>query len=764
MSTSSPVPRRAWLVFTLGWTVLVVALLAHQTFLWNGGLKVDSDVLALLPRDEQDDVAQEALKQLSERASRRVVVLVGAPSVAQAGKAADALVSALGEQVTVVDEASSLEGFVGALTPFRDGLLTPSDRAFLEHASPQLLTARALALLHQPVGRRVGEWRDDPLQLFTAFLEARAQGTRVRPLDGRLVIDDGATQFVVVQVDSKAPAFSFDGTRRLEPVLEVALAKARTAGATEVLAAGIPRFAEAAAASASQEVSTVGVGSMLAILIVMWLAFRSVRPLLLVTATVGLGVAAGLSACVLVFGSVHVVTLVFGASLVGVAEDYGIHYFASRQAAPDTDRLELLWHHLPGLSLALLTSIAGYAMLAVAPFPGLRQVALFSGVGLAAAFLGAVAYFPFLDAKQVKQTAFATKWSASRQWWPVVRGGRAVVATLVVLALCGVGFARLTVEDDVRELSSAPKALLDEQLKVGKLMGLASPAQVFVVRGRDEAEVLEREEALTARLDGLVGKGVISGYDAVSSWVPSVPRQTEDRARSVAARTAIEHELADELDAAPVATGQPWRPLTVEDVLATPLGTRLLALWVPSGHASLVMLRGVTRASLPEVASLDDAARGVRFVDRTGTLSALLGRTRVSMTWLLVAGYALVFAALWARFRGRAWRALAPTVVGSLLAMASVGLLGEKLELFHVLSLWLLLGMGVDYGIFLLEHPSRQAGEAWLAVGLGAVSTLLSFGLLALSSTPAIHAFGLAMAVGIASVWALSPLFCDEPA
>jgi predicted exporter len=133
------------------------------------------------------------------------------------------------------------------------------------------------------------------------------------------------------------------------------------------------------------------------------------------------------------------------------------------------------------------------------------------------------------------------------------------------------------------------------------------------------------------------------------------------------------------------------------------------------------------------------------------------------MTWLLVAGYALVFTALWVRFRGRAWRALAPTVVGSLLAMASVGLLGEKLELFHVLSLWLLLGMGVDYGIFLLEHPSRQAGEAWLAVGLGAVSTLLSFGLLALSSTPAIHAFGLAMAVGIASVWALSPLFCDEP-
>jgi predicted exporter len=139
-----------------------------------------------------------------------------------------------------------------------------------------------------------------------------------------------------------------------------------------------------------------------------------------------------------------------------------------------------------------------------------------------------------------------------------------------------------------------------------------------------------------------------------------------------------------------------------------------------------------------------------------------MGRYRAFMLWLLIGGYALVFLALAVRFRWKAWRALAPTLLASLLAVAVVGLTGGKVQLFHVLALWLLLGMGVDYGIFLLEHPSRQAGEAWLAVGLGAVSTLLSFGLLALSSTPAISAFGLAMAVGVASVWALSPLFCDE--
>ena len=42
--------------------------------------------------------------------------------------------------------------------------------------------------------------------------------------------------------------------------------------------------------------------------------------------------------------------------------------------------------------------------------------------------------------------------------------------------------------------------------------------------------------------------------------------------------------------------------------------------------------------------------------------------------------------------------------------------------------------MGVDYGIFLLEH--RDDGASWLAISLGAASTLLAFGLLVPAGTP----------------------------
>jgi predicted exporter len=94
-------------------------------------------------------------------------------------------------------------------------------------------------------------------------------------------------------------------------------------------------------------------------------------------------------------------------------------------------------------------------------------------------------------------------------------------------------------------------------------------------------------------------------------------------------------------------------------------------------------------------------------------------------------------------------------------SVAVLGWLHVPLQLFSVLALALLLGVGVDYGIFLLEHPGD--GVSWTAIVLGAASTLLAFGLLALSSTPALHAFGMTMLSGVGAVWMLSPWFRPDP-
>lgn len=677
-----------------------------------------------------------------------MVVLITGPTEADSMAAADQFAAALkSDRLETIPGPRSDLSALEQLEPFRDRLLTQGQLARLANATPEELEQRALMQLQQPMSQRLGEFRDDPLQLFPEFLRERAQVTKVRPKGAHLVVEHS----VLLRYQLVGAAFALDGVAHLATALDVA--KAAVPANVEVLAAGVPLFAEAAAVQANGEVSTVGFGSLLAILLIMWLAFRSPRPLLLVVLSVGMGVAAGLSVCVLLFGKVHLMTLVFGAGLVGVAEDYGLHYFASRQAQPARDRRELLRHLTPGLFMAMLTSVAGYVMLAIAPMPGLRQVAVFSSVGLAGAFLTVLAWFPTLDRGAVKATRFSQLWAGTRAKWPSLSTKALVVAVLLSSAVTALGLSRLNPLDDIRALQASPPALIDAQRAVAQRIGLPSPAQFFIVRGDSEAQRLEREEALTTQLQELASKGVLTGHEAVSSWVPSPRRQEAQREVFTRASDAVLTRLADELEDAPAPRAESAL-LTVEKMLASSLGEALRPLWMKD--ASVVLVHAPQRDRLPELAALSSLP-GVRFVDRTGELSSLMQRWRVGMTELLLAGYTVIFVALFARFRRRAWRALLPTAVASGLALATVGFLGEPLTLFHVLALWLLLGMGVDYGIFLLEHSADQ-GEAWLAVGLGAVSTLLSFGLLAVSTTPAIHAFGVTLGVGVTLVWLLSPL------
>jgi predicted exporter len=67
--------------------------------------------------------------------------------------------------------------------------------------------------------------------------------------------------------------------------------------------------------------------------------------------------------------------------------------------------------------------------------------------------------------------------------------------------------------------------------------------------------------------------------------------------------------------------------------------------------------------------------------------------------------------------------------------------------------------MGVDYGVFLGEvRGDPQALRAtWLAVLVSGLSTILGFGMLALSDHPSLRSIGLAAGLGVFFSLALAP-------
>ncbi|HIV73217.1 MAG TPA: hypothetical protein H9903_19940 [Candidatus Aquabacterium excrementipullorum] len=766
MQGLSASPRRGWPLWgALLWLVAVAIIAGHQWVFWRAPA-LNTDVFDLLPQDQQQPLAQQAMTQMAGQAERRIVVMLGAADWETAQAAAKRFDASLTSQHAGLHRTAEAGGdALDFYKPWRDALLTDAQRRALVHPDVDALAGQALARLHGLSAGQPTTWLADPLGLWAGWWSQRASVTAARPRDGLLWAPDpkGDREWAVLLYEVEGSAFRMDGERRWADALERAGQPLKN---VQVISAGIPLHAEAGAAQGSWEMNVIGWGSLAAVIALVWGAFKALRPVVLIAGSLLIGCAAGLSVTVWVFGEVHVLTLVFGASLVGVAEDFGIHYFASRLGAPTQSRWTLMRHLWPGLALALATSVLSYLVMGVVPFPGLRQMAVFSAVGLTAAFLTVVCWFAWLDTGKLPGGRLEHRIAGSLQRWPRWRVRWTWAVGVLAVLWCAWGLSRLSINDDVRQLQSSPPALMKAQIQVGQLLKVPSPAQFFLVRGKDAEEVLQREEALKQALTPWIASQLKGGADvglaAVSDWVPSAARQATDRALTATAEQAVLARVAHALDEPLVRPAFSPQPLTVPAWLASDASMGARGQWIDQpeggGKASAVLIRGLAHAEqLAELQRLAGTVPGVSWVDRVDAISQLMGRFRHNMGWLLVVGHVLVWAALAVRFGQNAWRAWLPTAIASVLCVATLGVLHEPFQLFSLLALLLLLGMGVDYGIFLMEHQGDEQGHAWLAVVLGACSTALSFGLLGLSTTPALHSFGLTLLIGLTIVCLLAP-------
>lgn len=773
--------------FALAWALVVCLLLTHNAYMWLGKRIVpDTDILALLPVQERDPVLQQSFMHMVDAAQQRVIVLIGAADWEGAKRAADAYGSVLATKPDLLQATQQTDRIQSDwLAKFQQHsliLLTSEQEALLRTQPQQFWLESALSKLYSPfAGPKLGAWRDDPFGLFGGWVQQRAQETPVRPRDGRLFVADAEKQYVLMPLTLKMPAFSMSAQQLLVPLLAQASEAAHKAvPQVEIISAGVILHAAAAGEQASSEVSTIGVGSLLGIIVLMWLTFRSFKPIALILLSIGIGCLGSLSICWILFERIHLLTLVFGASLIGVAQDYGLYFLCNRLSADaKLDSLTLLKRLFPGLSLTLLTTVIGYMGLALTPFPGLRQMALFSALGLVFAWLTVVFWFPsIVSGGSLKSGALARMNDTALIRWPLLRMNKVTLSFVALFVLvAAIGCSRLGVNDDIRLLQNSPKQLISDQIKLSKLLDAPTPVQFFLVRGASAEIVLQREELLKKRLDPLVVQHKITGYQALSNWVPSSRTQS-------ARRTLLEEKLlkeggplaqlaaqigedADWTAAARVHLLESGKLLTAEEFLRTPASEPWRHLWlgqVQGEHASIVALRGLSNANLPLLRQAGAGLEGVQWVDKVSEISSVLGRYRQYMGWVVLCSYLVVFGLLFPRYRRNTWRVLAPTAIASVVTLAILGYASQNLQLFHVLALMLLLGVGVDYGIFMQEHPSRRNSTSWLVVGLSAASTILSFGLLGLSRTPALQAFGLTMLIGIALVWVIVPCFGKESA
>ncbi|QWD91639.1 MMPL family transporter [Polynucleobacter sp. MWH-Braz-FAM2G] len=750
-----------------GFLAITLGLLAWTIFNFsNIASHVDSNIFSLLPKSDRNQIAKEFIERIGKNGEKSLVILVGSNSL-ETSLAAEKRLRDLIKELPVVSASSeNYSEFLAKLTAHRSGLLTSDDIAHLNTESSNFWVERSNALAYA-LGSSVVPWKDDPFGLLNDWLYKLGKTSKVRPYGDSLVAQGSDRSYVVVPLRVDDSVNSMNSQIHLADSLNIAINSTKDKfPEVEIVKSGVIFFAAATSKSVEKDISLIGLVSGTLALTLILLVFRSLYAVGVVLITVSIAFLYAVLAAYLFFPKIYILTIAFGISLIGMSADYCL-YWLTASMGDHKDTFERRRYLLPGMSLALITTALGYLLMIATPFSVLSQMAVFSIVGIVAAWLTVVLLFPFIegldfnDSKAVNliKNLQLLVWGASTKF--------KVLATIGIIALSFYGLQATKVDDDLRSMASLDGGLVADQLKASSILGIPSPSQFFVITTSSEQETLEKTENLAAKLDKLVADGLITGYQAVTLYVPSIASQKiASQAYASSNKGSASKSLAKEFGIDGTwATNQSRvdPPLTIGDIKDLPIYQKLSYLWFDSesyaGKSSAVLLTGVSSSAAVQALS-GVADHEVSWVNKTQEISELFGNYRTLFSYVIAVGYLLTFVVVSIRYRRDAWRALVPPIFATLLTLAILSLLGETISLLSVVAFALLLGVGTDYGIFLLQYPSDR--RVLLSISVAALMTLISFGSLAFSSIPALHSFGIALLFGVFLSWLLTIFFAKQ--
>jgi predicted exporter len=758
----------------LAWLAIVLIAGVALALRFYHGVEFRTDILALFPQQERDPALQRVNAQVTALLGKRVLLLVGDADRNKARTAGDTLSRALASSglVATVDyrvSGDSLRDLGRTLFRYRAGLLAPEDRALLEQNRGKTIVARALATLYGPAAITDRTLlRDDPFFLFQHYLlQLPVPLPLVHSDDGVLSVERNGETYVLLSAQLAGDAYAFDFEDRFVTMLAAAERRLqKRTPSLRFLHFGAVFYAHAGAASVRRETNAIALLSALGTVALILVVFRALRPLLLGATAIGVGVLFAFAGTLWIFGTLHVIVLLLGTSLIGIATDYCLQYLATRFDTAIEAPRERLRRVLPGISLGLATTLIGYVTLVLAPFPGLREVAVFSAIGLLGAFVTLLLWFPLLDQRAPLRHGDRMLALASGLWrfWaePRLRWAQFAVGGLC-LAGAVAGMTRLKIVDDVHAFQALSPPLHRQELEIRRLTGMHQGTQFAVIRAASEESALEREEALVAALQAAERDGEIAGVQAIAQIVPSAARQRENRALvrdrlTTPYLAAYDAQLG--LPPAPAATANGLPVLTLA---AIPKDSPLAYLrnFVLSGEAGetihLVLLDQVRDPAAIQriVAGLP----GVQLVDPAADITRLLGEYRTRAVVLLGISAVLMLPVLvWRYGPAASARVFLPPVAAVVLTPPLAALLGVPFTFFGAMALILVLSIGFDYTVFCRESEDSPRSTTMLGIWLAMITTILSFGLLAFSTTFAVHAFGTTLLIGTSLAFVFSPL------
>ena len=427
---------------------------------------------------------------------------------------------------------------------------------------------------------------------------------------------------------------------------------------------------------------------------------------------------------------------------------------AARRCEPPLRPEEDYWAKVRRLAKPLLasclTTVAGFALLLFSELPFIRQLGVFVGAGLVCALVGAVVYF-----STVRNPFLETRAFGGERVMPI--GARLWLRRLLTLLWLSAlfGLPRLTWKDDIRELEIPSVELKENDARIRGLFGDQEERTVYISYGSNLREAragLEKfENWLKATSGGrtqTMGLGSIVPTAEEHVWALRFVREQTGFPSQL--RAALAAGGFDEAGFGPFFEAYAkYASAAKESDYESSLEALQAKLTGPVGllvHTGQPLSWFVTLASEAPVMVLPAEMQTVS-AGQLQTLNRIFSRYRQSALWLSLIGLAIVGAGVFLSYGLRDGLRIFAIPCGACLGIFGLfGWLGQPLNLFHLLGAFLGVCLTHNYSIFTATSAYRSESTP-VSVRMSALTTAASFGVLALSGIPVVHALGATVAL-----------------
>ena len=775
MPEYSGLTKRSPIVFWLLFHLIILIL-----FLLFGKLSVDTSLYSILPDSNPVQQLSEVEKSLSSKLNSNLTVLIGHEDFSRTEEIAAEFFGSVEKIDGIGDIKFKIDNYAMSeiqqyLFQYRYQFLSPEIKALLESGNLQAMEERAFFTLSSPVSMgSLDHLAEDPyllanetLQYFlsSGILGNMAVGIR----DSVLTRDYEGKSWILITMKTILDGSAVDLDQNPIPViLELADSLEKEYEGSEFIFSGVPLHSYDSARKSQREISLLSSISTLFIILIILLVFRSIQPLAATLIAIGTGILTGLATTLIIFEDIHIFTIVFGTSLIGISVDYSFHYFTEWSERVDN---KLVLHKiLPGITIGLITTMLSYGAFTLSSFPLLQQMALFSMAGLVSTYISVIFLYPNLrKAKEKTKTSTNKAAEIIKKIFfiPARFPGILSNSILFLLLLFTIsGLWNFKLNNNIRDLYKMSTQLYEWEKRNAEILDHGSTGIYMLIEGDSLEDNLRKEELLTDKLTQYAIDGILESHLSLSDLIPSEKSQVYnlhlvsqvlfpamgDQLTFLGYDETIYKENLQKFDLIKK------QRIKLSDLDSLPLNSLTDTLhigYVDGRYYTAVLLFGIS--DLDRILKSVDETKGVYLINKAVDTSRTLQELSILAIIIIGISYVVIFIMLIFRYGVKgSLKTVSIPIAASLLTLSLIVTVQLPVNLFVVVGLILIPGMGTDY-IILLSESGKTDKLVYLSITLSMLTSVLAFGLLGFTSIAGV--FGLTVSFGVLMTYLLTLFF-----